>query len=81
MIHFNNNLKQSDAQWVLNVAFPVIPLRVYHPHLSILMQAHNMVFEEQVGIPGCDCEYLSIHKVWSSRLEQFKSQIEEKANG
>ena len=79
MINFNENLSQTDAQWVLEQVFPVFSHRIAHPTLSKLMEGHNKVFQEQVGIPGCSCEYKATHMVWTSRLDQHKSQIEERA--
>ena len=76
MIHFKNYLSQQDAQWVLNEIFPVFTHRIAHPTLSKLAEGHNKVFEEQVGVPGCSCEYKATHQVWTSRLDQHKSQIE-----
>jgi bifunctional pyridoxal-dependent enzyme with beta-cystathionase and maltose regulon repressor activities len=76
MIHFKNYLSQTDAKWVLEEAFPVFVHRIAHPTLSRIAEAHNKVFEEQVGIPGCSCEYKATHQVWTSRLGQYKSQIE-----
>ena len=76
MIHFNENLTQEDAQWVLHNTFPVFNFRIAHPTLSKLMEGHNKVFKEQVSIPGCSCEYSATFGVWRSRLEQYKDQIE-----
>ena len=79
MINFNEQLSQTDAQWVLEQVFPVFSHRIAHPTLSKLMEGHNKVFREQVGIPGCSCEYKATHAVWTSRLGQYKNQIEERA--
>jgi hypothetical protein len=79
VINFNEQLSQTDAQWVLEQVFPVFSHRIAHPTLSKLMEGHNKVFREQVGIPGCSCEYKATHMVWTSRLDQYKSQIEERA--
>lgn len=79
MIHFNENLSPTDAQWVLEQVFPVFSHRIAHPTLSKLMEGHNKVFQEQVGIPGCSCEWKSCHMVWTSRLDQHKSLIEARA--
>jgi hypothetical protein len=79
MITFNEQLSQSDAQWVMERAFPIFSHRIAHPTLSILMEAHNKVFKEQVGIPGCGCEYKSTHAVWTSRLSQYRQRIEDVA--
>jgi hypothetical protein len=79
MINFNENLSQTDAQWVLEQVFPVFSHRIAHPTLSKLMEGHNKVFREQVGIPGCSCEYKAVHAMWASRLGQYRPQIEERA--
>ena len=75
MIHFKQTLTQTDAQWVLDRAFTIFNHRVAHVTLSTLMEAHNKVFEEQVGIPGCTCEWIATHRVWTSRLSQYDPQI------
>ena len=79
MINFNEQLSQTDAQWVLEQVFPVFSHRIAHPTLSKLMEGHNKVFREQVGIPGCSCEYKATHSIWASRLGQYRPQIEERA--
>jgi hypothetical protein len=30
---------------------------------------------EQVGIPGCSCEYIATMRVWQSRINQYDPQI------
>ena len=80
MIHFKQNLSQADAQWVLNEVFPVFSHRIAHATLSKIMEGHNKVFEEQVNIPGCGCEYKATHAVWCSRLSQYEQQIRDIAN-
>ena len=77
MIHFRQNITQADALWVMERAFPIFSYRIAHPTLSILAEAHNKVFEEHVGVPGCGCEYKAVHAVWTSRLNQYKQQIED----
>ena len=79
MIHFNENLTQEQAKWVLDEVFPVFAHRIAHPTLEKLMRGHNAVFQEQVGIPGCSCEYKATHQIWTSRLSQYQAQIEAKA--
>ena len=76
MINFNPLLTQDQAKWVLNEVFPIFNHRIAHPTLSKIMEAHNVVFKEQVGVPGCGCEYKATHAVWCSRLSQYKPQIE-----
>jgi len=76
VIHFKNYLSQTDAKWVLEEVFPIFAHRIAHPTLSRIAEAHNKVFEEQVGVPSCGCEYKSVHMVWTSRLSQYQSQIE-----
>jgi hypothetical protein len=76
MIHFNEQLTQDQAKWILTDVFPIFSYRIAHATLSKLMEGHNLAFKEQVGIPGCGCEYKSTHAVWTSRLSQYHSQIE-----
>jgi hypothetical protein len=76
MIHFNQNLTQADAQWVLSEVFSIFSYRIAHPTLSKIMEGHNKVFQEQVSVPSCGCEYRATHAVWTSRLSQYHSQIE-----
>jgi hypothetical protein len=33
------------------------------------------MFQEQVGIPGCSCEYVATYNVWKSRVEQYEQQL------
>jgi len=80
MIEFNTNLTQEDAKWVLENSFPYFGYRIAHPTLSRIMEGYNKVFTTPVGIPGCSCEYKATHAVWTSRLSQYKSQIEAIAN-
>ena len=76
MINFNDKLTHTDAIWVLENVFPVFGYRIDNSTLTTLMQGHNKVFLEQVGVPSCSCEYMATHKVWTSRLEQYRAQIE-----
>ena len=78
MIHFNENLSPTDAQWVLD-QWVIFSHRITHPTLSKISEMHNKVFREQVGVAGCSCEYKAQHAMWHSRLDQYKSQIEERA--
>ena len=80
MIHFNEKLTQDQARFILNDVFPVFAHRIAHPTLSKIMEGHNLAFQEQVGVPGCGCEYKATHAIWCSRLEQYKSNIEAIAN-
>jgi hypothetical protein len=75
MIHFNEQLSQSDAQWVLDQWY-IFDHRVAHPTLSRISEMHNKVFQEQVSVPGCSCEYKATHGIWGSRLGQYRAQIE-----
>ena len=75
MIHVNENLSQENARWVLE-QWPVFSYRIAHPTLSKIMEMHNKVFQEQVGIPGCSCEYVATMNVWQSRISQYRAQIE-----
>jgi hypothetical protein len=79
MINFNEQLSQGDAQWVLE-QWSIFDHRVAHPTLSRIAEMHNKVFQEQVGVPSCGCEYKASHAIWVSRLSQYKSQIEAIAN-
>ena len=79
MIHFNTELKQEEAQWVLD-QWHLFDHRVAHPTLSRISEMHNKVFQEQVGVPGCSCEYKATHGVWVSRLNQYKNEINNIAN-
>jgi hypothetical protein len=76
MINFNTELTQGRAQWVLKEVFPIFAHRIAMQTLSRIAEGHNAVFKEQVGVPGCSCEYVATHRVWVSRLNQYKSQIE-----
>ena len=44
------------------------------------MEGHNLAFKEQVSIAGCSCEHRAQHAVWTSRLSQYRPQIEAIAN-
>jgi hypothetical protein len=77
MINFNPLLTQDQARFILEQVFPIFSHRIAHPTLSRIMEAHNMAFKEQVSVPGCSCEYIATHRVWTSRLDQYKSQIED----
>ena len=78
MINFNENLSPTDAQWVLD-QWVIFSHRIAHPTLSKIAEMHNKVFREQVGVSSCSCEYKAQHAMWHSRLDQYKSQIEERA--
>jgi len=74
---FKSEVSQADAQWVLEHVVPKAGYRIDHSTLSMWRDAHNKVFEEQVGIPGCSCEYIATMRVWQSRISQYDSQIRE----
>ena len=78
MINFNEQLSQTDAQWVLD-QWVIFSHRIAHPTLSKIAEMHNKVFREQVGVSSCSCEYKAQHAMWHSRLDQYKSQIEARA--
>ena len=78
MINFNENLSSIDAKWVLD-QWVIFSHRIAHPTLSKIAEMHNKVFREQVGVSSCSCEYKAQHAMWHSRLDQYKSQIEERA--
>jgi hypothetical protein len=75
MINFNTQLSQADAKWIIEDVFPRAGYRINHDTLGWWMRAHNKAFTEQVGIPGCSCEYIATYNVWSSRLSQYDAQI------
>jgi hypothetical protein len=75
MINFNTQLSQANALWILNDVFPKAGYRINHQTLAPWRDAHNLAFSEQVGIPGCSCEYIQTYNVWNSRLSQYEQQI------
>ena len=77
MINFNTDLTQEQARWILEDLMPTEGHRIAHTTLSNWAKGHNYAFKEQVGVPGCSCEYVQTFNVWRSRLGQYKSQIEE----
>lgn len=77
MIHFNEQLSQQKAQWILEEVVPKAGWRIDHSTLSWWMEAHNAAFKEQVQIPGCSCEYTATMKVWQGRINQYDPQIRE----
>jgi len=77
MIHFRKDIKQEDAQWVLEFVMPKRELRINRDTLNHVAKAHNLVFEEHVQVSGCSCEFKALHQVWYSRLGQYESQIKE----
>ena len=72
---FNENLDQGTAKWVLEEIVPMAGHRIDHHTLSRWRDAHNRVFVEQVGVPGCSCEYVQTMKVWQSRISQYDTQL------
>jgi hypothetical protein len=79
MINFNTELTQTDAKWVLDQWY-IFDHRICHPTLSKIMECHNKVFKESVSIAGCSCEHRAQHAVWTSRLNQYKNEINNIAN-
>jgi hypothetical protein len=77
MINFNPDLTQDQARYILEEVFPKEGYRIDHKTLSWWAQAHNYAFKEQVGVPGCSCEYIQTYNVWRSRLGQYNQQIRE----
>ena len=77
MINFNTQITQEQARYVIEEVFPKAGYRINHDTLVPWMKAHNYAFKEQVGIPGCSCEYIQTYNVWSSRLGQYKQQIQD----
>jgi hypothetical protein len=76
MINFNPLLTKEKAQWILEQWY-IFDYRIAHPTLSKIMEMHNLAFKEQVGVPSCGCEFRAVHAVWTSRLNQYKQQIED----
>ena len=75
MINFNTQLSQADAKWILEDVVPKAGYRINHDTLVPWRDSHNKAFTEQVGIPGCSCEYIATMKVWQGRINQYDSQI------
>ena len=75
MINFNEQLKQEDALWILNDLVPTSGYRIDHTTLNNWAKGHNLAFREQVGIPGCSCEYKATMMVWQGRINQYDPQI------
>ena len=75
MINFNTQLSQADAKWILEDVVPKEGYRINHDTLVPWRDSHNKAFTEQVGIPGCSCEYIATMKVWQGRINQYDSQI------
>lgn len=75
MIHLKQNIRQTDAQWVLEFVIPKQGWRIDRTTLGHLADAHNRIFQEQVGVSGCSCEFKAQHQVWYSRLGQYDQQI------
>lgn len=76
MINFNTELTQEQAKYIIEEVIPKSGWRIDHTTLGYWMKAHNYAFKEQVGIPGCGCEYKQTMMVWQSRINQYRSQIE-----
>ena len=75
MINFNTQLSQADAKWILEDVVPKSGYRINHDTLAMWRDAHNKAFAEQVGIPGCSCEYVATMNVWQGRINQYDPQI------
>jgi hypothetical protein len=75
MINLNPELTQEQARYVIEEVFPKHGYRIDHKTLAWWRDAHNYVFKEQVGIPGCSCEYIATYSVWRSRLGQYEQHI------
>jgi len=76
MIHFKDDIKQEDAQWIIEFVMPKQGWRIDRRTLGWLAEAHNKAFQEQVGVPGCSCEFRACHQSWYSRLGQYMPQID-----
>jgi hypothetical protein len=77
VINFNEQLSQADAQWILEEVVPKSSYRIDHKTLAWWRDAHNKAFKEQVGIPGCSCEFVATMRVWQGRINQYDPQIRE----
>ena len=75
MINFNEQLSQTDAKWILEDLVPTSGYRIDHKTLSNWAKGHNLAFKEQVGVPGCSCEYIATMRVWQGRINQYDPQI------
>ena len=75
MINFRQDIKQEDAQWVLEFVMPKQGWRIDRTTLGYLADAHNRVFAEFVSVDGCSCNFKAQHQVWYSRLGQYEQQI------
>ena len=75
MINFNTELTQEQARYIIEEVFPKRGYRIDAKTLEWWRNAHNFAFKEQVGIPGCSCEYIQTYNVWNSRLSQYEQQI------
>ena len=77
MINFNTELTREQALYIIEEVFPKAGYRIDAKTLEWWKTAHNYAFKEQVGIPGCSCEYIQTYNVWNSRLSQYSKQIED----
>jgi hypothetical protein len=77
MIHFNTELSQEQARYIIEEVFPKAGYRIDRTTLGWWERAHNYAFLEKVGTPGCSCEFLATYNVWSSRLNQYSDKIRE----
>lgn len=74
---FNENISKEDAAWILDSVIPKAGYRINAETLGWWRDAHNKMFDEQVGIPGCSCHYVQTMKLWQSRVTQYQSQLEQ----
>ena len=79
MIHFNENLTQEQAKYIIEEVIPKSGWRIDRTTLGYWEKAHNFAFKEQVGQPGCSCEMVATMKVWQSRINQYEQQIRDVA--
>ena len=75
MIHLKQNIKQEDAQWVLEFVVPKQGYRIDRTTLGYLADAHNRIFEEQVGVDGCSCNFKAQHGMWYGRINQYDPEL------
>jgi hypothetical protein len=75
MINWNEQITREQALYIMEEVFPKAGYRIDAKTLEWWRNAHNFAFKEQVGIPGCSCEYIQTYNVWNSRLSQYADKI------
>jgi hypothetical protein len=77
MINWNEQITREQALYIMEEVFPKAGYRIDAKTLEWWRNAHNFAFKEQVGIPGCSCEYIQTYNVWNSRLSQYYDKIKD----